>query len=147
MIITLLICVVVGAVAYCFVPQKYDIYLNNELVNYACAYMYYGHLYLPVIGTMKVYGYEVIDSDTETPEFVIDGVKYELSIEENQITDEKDTYLGYSTGKRFLNISGNDCYALVNEIDYFFNEIGKEKIEIVSVNHWKRHVYIEVSVW
>ena len=149
-VVLALIACAIGALLYGiisnFVPQKFDIYLNGELVDNTCAYVCDGHLYLPILGTMKLYGYEVNYYDDSVPEFIIDGVEYQLFAQnppEIRCGDKR--YMGsYTGGRIFLDVGDGDCYVYAGEIRLFLAEIGKENLS--EKTDWKKkRVYLEMD--
>lgn len=124
-----------------FIPQKYDVYVDGELYSACNAYEYMGHIYLPVLGTMEIHGYQTTRSMEEHPIFVIDGEQYQLIIENNEIKGSKGTYLGVSTGQCFLNISKDDVYVLASELDIFFEKIGQDPVKIEKTDWMNKCIY------
>lgn len=133
-----------GGIARNYIPQKYRVYLNGELVEDIYAHEYDGHIYLPVLGTMKLYGYEVNCAEGHDPEFVIDEVTYHLNIKECEIYDGKNSYLGVTSGQSFLHLSEYEVYAYVDELDFFFTCIGKEPVAIANTDWRAKCVYFEL---
>lgn len=151
-VVILLIVCAIGALLYGiisnFVPHKFDVYLNGEVVANTSAYVYDGHLYLPILGTMKLSGFEVNYYDDSVPEFIIDGVKYQLYTQNPvEIRSGDNRYMGsYSGGKVFLDIGDGDCYAYAGEFKLFFAEIGKNfPLEIEKTDWKKKRIYLEMD--
>ena len=128
-----------------YTPLKMDIYVNGELVETTCAYSYDRHLFLPIMGIMEIYGYQTSYVDERNPTFVIDGKTYQLDIDNCQILEGDNQYLGdYVGGRTFFEKNG-ELYTIVAEIDDFFAEIGKEPVAIARTDWKKWKVYIELE--
>ena len=140
-----IICILLGLNILRYTPIKMELYLNGRLVEDACAYCYDGSLFLPVLGTMKLYGYEIDNADARNPEFVIDGISYRLEMDNGYIVEGDHIYIGvYTGGRSFLEKNG-DLYTFVGEIDEFFLSIGKEPIDLVRTDWKQGKVYLKIE--
>ena len=134
-----------SSLIYTYVPKKYDIYVNGNLIDYAWAYECYGHIYIPVLGTMQIYGYEVEELDSVSS-FIIDDIQYCFSVEEEIIYTEDQSYLGVMSGKCFLHMCDSDLHVLVGEINYFFEQIGEDPIPIAKTDRFRKCIYFEIDL-
>ena len=126
-----------------YTPLKMDIYVNGELVENTCAYRYDNTLYLPVMGIMEIYGYQTSYEDERKPTFIIDGKTYQLDIDNRKLTEGNNLYFANYVGGKIFIIKGDELYVLIEEMDDFFTDIGKEPVALARTDWKKGKVYIE----
>lgn len=129
-------------------PIPYSIYVNGEKIDGITAYMYEGYIFVPVLGMMELYGYDVNRAPGQDPEFVIDGEVYKLDIEEKKIYNGAYCYLGDVVGGRcFIDVVDTDVYTLLIDLDLFFECIGKDpvKADKIGIDYWNKRVGYEIN--
>ena len=139
----LILSFVLGSLVYFYTPHKYDIYLNGQLMDASFAYEYNGHMYIPVLGTMKMCGYDVMEQNG-TQTIAIDDVQYRLSLEDQRLYAGEKSFLGVMSGKCFLSMEDNELHILVGDLDHFFDQIGKDSLNI-RTDRIKKCVYLEID--
>lgn len=128
-------------------PQPYTIYVNGEKIEDVRAYWYQGNMYVPVLGLMKLCGYEVNCTSGQDPHFVIDDQVYQLNIDECIIINGSKEYLRDNIGVRWsITVDDNDAYVLFAEISSFFRRIGKEQVITADGrNYFNKCVSFEIN--